>query len=31
MLYIDGISLSKIREELKKSLEDKRINRIFKK
>ena len=30
MLYIDGISLSKIREELKKSLEGKRINRIFK-
>lgn len=30
MLYIDGISLSKIKEELKKSLEGKRINRIFK-
>lgn len=30
MLYIDGISLSKIRKELKKSLEGKRINRIFK-
>ena len=30
MLYIDGISLSKIKEELKKILEGKRINRIFK-
>ena len=30
MLYIDGISLSKIKKELKKSLEGKRINRIFK-
>lgn len=30
MLYMDGISLSKIKEELKKTLEGKRINRIFK-
>ena len=30
MLYIDGISLSKIKKELKKILEGKRINRIFK-
>ena len=30
MLYMDGISLSKIKEELKKTLVNKRINRIFK-
>lgn len=30
MLYIDGIFFLKIKEELKKGLEGKRINRIFK-
>lgn len=30
MLYIDGISISKIKEELKKDLLSKRVNRIFK-
>ena len=30
MLYMDGISLSKIKEELKETLEGKRVNRIFK-
>ena len=30
MLYMDGISLSKIKEELKETLVNKRINRIFK-